>query len=56
MNRAFVSENDGWQRCVLKLEDCMFADERGQCSLGYCRKFGEQPPEQPPQQPDAAEE
>jgi len=44
MSRAFVSENDGWRRCLIKLEDCMFADDQGQCTLGYCKKFGEAPP------------
>ncbi len=54
MSRAFVSENDGWQRCLLKMEDCMFADESGRCILHYCKKHGEAPPK-PPARPAAAE-
>ena len=45
MNRAFVSENDGWHHCIEKREDCMFADESGKCMLSYCKKFGEKPTE-----------
>ncbi len=44
MSRAFVSENDGWRRCLIKMEDCMFADDLGKCILNYCKKFGETPP------------
>ena len=44
MNRAFVSENDGWGFCQDKLEACIFADEKGKCCLSYCRMQGEQPP------------
>lgn len=54
MNRAFVNENDGWRRCLSKREDCLFADDSGQCTLGYCKKFGEAPPkakEQPEPEP-----
>ena len=51
MNRAFVSENDGWGFCQEKRESCMFADEKGQCCFVYCRLYGEEPP-QPPAEPD----
>ena len=44
MNRAFVSENDGWGFCKTQLEACIFADENGKCCLSYCRMNGEQPP------------
>ena len=44
MNRAFVSENDGWGFCQEKRESCIFADEKGQCCLAYCRLYGEEPP------------
>ena len=44
MNRAFVSENDGWGFCLDKRESCMFADEKGQCCLSSCRLGGEAPP------------
>lgn len=47
MNRAFVSENDGWGFCREKMESCMFADEKGLCVLEACRlyppKKGEKP-------------
>ncbi|MDO4732307.1 MAG: hypothetical protein Q4B50_02155 [Bacillota bacterium] len=44
MNRAFVSENDGWGFCQAKRESCIFADEKGLCCLAYCRLYGEEPP------------
>ena len=39
MNRAFVSENDGWSFCQEKMESCMFADEKGICVLDECRHY-----------------
>ncbi len=39
MNRAFVSENDGWRRCRKFMEDCMMADEHGNCILEHCRIY-----------------
>ena len=36
MNRAFVTENDGWNRCRYKMESCMMADEQGRCLLDHC--------------------
>ena len=36
MNRAFVKDNDGWNRCKFKMESCMMADEAGGCLLDRC--------------------
>lgn len=36
MNRAFVTENDGWNRCKYKMEGCMMADETGRCLVERC--------------------
>ena len=36
MNRAFVSEDDGWKRCRFKMEACIMADEQGYCILDNC--------------------
>ena len=36
MNRAFVKENDGWNRCKYKMESCMMADEQGGCLRDTC--------------------
>lgn len=41
MSRAFVSENDGWHRCTKYMEDCMMADEHGNCVLDHCRQHPE---------------
>lgn len=41
MSRAFVSENDGWHRCAKYMEDCMMADEKGNCILDHCRQHQE---------------
>ena len=41
MSRAFISENDGWGRCAKYKEDCMMADERGNCVLDHCRQYPE---------------
>lgn len=42
MSRAFVSENDGWRRCAKYKEDCIMADEQGNCVLDHCRQYPEQ--------------
>lgn len=42
MSRAFVSENDGWRRCVKYKEDCMMADQNGKCVLEHCRQYPEE--------------
>ena len=47
MNRAFVGENDGWKRCRRKMEDCMFANDLGECVLERCRIYPEDPPFSP---------
>ena len=36
MNRAFVKENDSWNRCKYKMESCMMADEQGECLRDRC--------------------
>lgn len=41
MSRAFVKENDGWHRCSKYLEDCIMADEHGNCILDHCRQHPE---------------
>ncbi|MEL7567748.1 MAG: hypothetical protein AAGU27_23120 [Dehalobacterium sp.] len=41
MSRAFVSESDGWRRCAKYKEDCMMADEHGNCVLDHCRQYTE---------------
>jgi hypothetical protein len=41
LSRAFVSENDGWRRCIKYMEDCMMADEQGNCVLDRCRQYPE---------------
>jgi len=41
LSRAFVSENDGWHRCLKYMEDCMLADEKGNCVLDHCRQYPE---------------
>lgn len=41
MSRAFVNENDGWRRCAKYQEDCMMADENGNCVLDHCRQYPE---------------
>ncbi|MBQ3287430.1 MAG: hypothetical protein IJH45_05700 [Firmicutes bacterium] len=38
MNRAFVKDNDGWNRCKFKMESCMMADEQGGCILDVCKQ------------------
>lgn len=38
MNRAFVKDNDGWNRCKYKMESCMMADEQGGCILDVCQQ------------------
>ena len=38
MNRAFVKDNDGWNRCKFKMESCMMADEKGGCILDVCKQ------------------
>ncbi|WP_019850002.1 hypothetical protein [Desulfitobacterium sp. PCE1] len=41
MSRAFVSENDGWYRCVKHREHCMMANEKGNCLLDHCQQYPE---------------
>ena len=36
-----MSENDGWHRCLTYMEDCMLADEKGNCVLDHCRQYPE---------------
>ena len=38
MNRAFVKDNDGWNRCKYKMESCMMANEQGGCILDVCKQ------------------
>ena len=38
MNRAFVKDNDGWNRCKFKMESCMMANEQGGCILDVCKQ------------------
>ncbi len=42
MSRAFVSENDGWYRCIKYMERCMMANEKGNCVLNHCRNYPEE--------------
>lgn len=41
MSRAFVSEQDGWHRCTKYMEECLMADEKGNCVLDHCRQYPE---------------
>ncbi len=52
MNRAFVSENDGWGFCKAMMESCIFADENGWCTLDECRQYQRPLPEGAKPQPE----
>ena len=45
MNRAFVSENDGWNLCLKRNKHCRDATMRGECELAVC-KYGPEPEEE----------
>ena len=42
MSRAFVSEQDGWNYCLLREQHCKDASLRGECERDAC-KYGPLP-------------
>lgn len=43
MNRAFVSEQDGWNFCLERQRECRDASLRGECEREHCRYPEEKP-------------
>lgn len=37
MSRAFVSEQDGWNYCILRKKHCKDATLRGECDRERCK-------------------
>lgn len=51
MNRAFVTEQDGWNYCVIRGRTCRDASLRGQCERERCKYPADEPQEAPTQNP-----
>ena len=49
MNRAFVTEQDGWNYCVIRGRTCRDASLRGQCERESCKYPADEPQENAPQ-------
>ena len=53
MSRAFVSESDGWNYCLLREQHCKDASLRGECERDRC-KYGPLPEKKDEKGPDKA--